>query len=120
MAPVILMDEEDSGREREGAIINYFERAFHILNAYQEGQKPKHHKMSLRAMELALGFHLAAGSDNAAELARKCGVTKAAANKCLNGFMSALALEPLPSQRKDKARQNMSVARRKQLGKGVR
>jgi hypothetical protein len=113
--PAILMDEEDVRRERDERIINYFERAFHILNAYQERQRPEKHKMSLLAMQFALGFHLAAGKDNIAALARACGVSRAAMTKCVNGFIKQLALQPLHCQRDEEARRNMSEARKQQL-----
>jgi hypothetical protein len=112
---ICLMDEDDARRQRE-RIVNFFERAFHILNAYQAHQESeKALRMSLRAMELALGFHLAAGADGPAELARQCGVSKQALDKCLNHFLEQLELEPLPFQRKAAARENMAAARHRQI-----
>lgn len=108
--------EDDARREREERIVNFFERAFHILNAYQSHQQtPKELRMSLAAMELALGFHLAAGADGPAELARRVGVSKQALGKCLNHFIEQLQLEPLPFQRDREARGNMAEARRRQV-----
>lgn len=110
------MDETDERVERDEKIIGFFERAFHILNAYQSHQGTvKQMHMSSRAMQLALGFHLAAGADGPAELARQCGVSKQALGKCLNHFLAQLRLEPLPFQRNGEARKNMADARMKQL-----
>lgn len=110
--------EDVERRERDEAIVNWFERAFHVLNAYQTHQTSANQlRMSLRAMELALGFHLAAGADGPAELAKRCRVSKQALGKCLNHFIEQLALEPLPCQRKAQARDNMRRARLNQITK---
>jgi hypothetical protein len=106
-------------QERDTRIVSWFENVFHILNAYQSHSRcrnnPKQLRMSLRAMELALGFQLAAGADGPAKAARLCGVSKQAFGKCLNHFMEQLSLEPLPFQRKAEARDRMSEARRMQI-----
>jgi hypothetical protein len=103
--------------ERDRRIIDFFERCFHILNAYQSHQQndAKALLMSVRTMELAIGFHLAAGAEGPAELARKCGVSKQTLGKCLNHFLEQLRLEPLPFQRNEEARKNMTKARKEQL-----
>ena len=51
--PIVDVEAEER-RERDEAIINYFERAAHILNAYQSHQSTaKELRMSTRAMWLA-------------------------------------------------------------------
>lgn len=111
----IPIDDPDR-QERDEAIVNWFENVFHILNAYQSHQRSaKQLRMSTRAMELALGFRLAAGADGPAQLGRHCGVGKATLGKCLNHFIEQLKLTPLPFQRRPEARKNMSEARKAQL-----
>jgi hypothetical protein len=112
------MMEGEERRERDERIVNWFERAFHILNAYQSHQaSAKELRMSLLSMQLALGFHLAAGADGPAELARRCGVSRQCLNKCLNHFLEQLNIERLPFQRDEEARENMSAARKEQLAR---
>lgn len=112
------MDAFDDQNERDERIIGFFENAFHILNAYQSHQDGERQlRMSCRTMQLALGFHLAAGADGPADLAKKCGVSKQALGKCLNHFIEQLKLSPLPFQRKEDGRQNMAMARKRQLAK---
>lgn len=116
--PETVEIHDSERQERDEKIIGWFENAFHILNAYQAHQSgEKDLRMSLRAMEMALGFQLAAGADGPAELARKCGVSKQALGKCLNHFMAQLKLQPLAFQRKEEARLNMAEARREQVQK---
>ena len=107
-------------RERDEKILNFFENAFHILNNYQNHPRCRcsanHLRASLCAMELALGFNLAAGGDCIAQLARKNNVSRATMTKCVNYFIAQLKLNPLPGQRSDEARENMSAARKKQIG----
>lgn len=103
-------------RERDRMIVDFFERANHILAAYQSHQKTATElRMSFRCMMLALGFYLVAGSESPGDLARKCGVSKACLDKCLNHFILQLRLGPLPGQRKNEARDAMSAARKSQL-----
>jgi hypothetical protein len=111
------MNTDPDIQEQFERIISFFENTQHILNAYQSHQSGERNlRMSTRAMQLALGFYLAAGADGPAELARKCGVDKQTLGKCLNHFVAQLSLEPLPFQRKSDARANMADARRKQVG----
>ena len=106
----------DEINERDWQIIDYFGRACHILNAYQAHQSSaKELRMSSRAMQLALGFTLAAAANGPTELAKKCGFSKATVGKCVNYFIAQLALEPLPGQRKEEGRKNMARARKAQL-----
>ena len=108
--------EADERVERDEAIIHYFERAMHILAAYQSRQRTaKQLRMSARAMYLALGFKLVAGAQSPAELARKCGFDKWTVTKCVNEFIDKLKLEPLPGQRDKEARKKMEEARKRQL-----
>jgi len=102
----------------------FFSKAFHVLIAYQDSQtEAQFIRMSTRAMALALGFKLAAGADNATELARVLGLDhllcsqgKATVHKCVEQFVSErLKLPPLPGQRAAAARANMSQSRQKQL-----
>lgn len=111
------LEQVDVERQaRDWEIIHYFEFALNVLNAYQAHQQTAHEfKMSLRVMELALGFDSCAGADGPAELARKLGCDKQAVNKCLNNFNAQLKLSPLPGQRAWAARKNMSKARKNQL-----
>ena len=110
--PVEVLDRQ----ERDRQVVDWFERAMHILRAYQSHQsKACELQMSFRCMMLALGFSLVAGADGPAELARKCKVTKACLDKCLNHFIAQLQLDPLPGQRKKEAREAMSAARKSQL-----
>jgi hypothetical protein len=117
--PITSCEADEDRIERDEQIVNWFENVFHILNAYQSHARckssAKQMKMSLRAMELALGFHLAAGASAPAEVARACGVSKQAFGKCLNHFIEQLKLSPLPFQRKQEARENMASARKLQL-----
>lgn len=108
---------EDAARKRrDEEIITFFENGFHILNAYQSRQKTaKQILTSLRAFQFALGFHLVAGADGLADLARQCGVSKQAMGKCVNHFISQLKLSPLASQRNQQARDNMARARKEQV-----
>ena len=113
--PIVDLEAEER-RERDEAIINYFERAAHILNAYQSHQSTaKELRMSTRAMWLALGWNIAAGADGPAQLARSCRCSKQTLGKCLNNFIAQLRLEPLPFQRKAGARAAMSQARKAQI-----
>jgi hypothetical protein len=108
--------EDLERRERDEKIVNYFEDGFHILNAYQSHQKTaKQLRMSLKAFQLAMGFHLAAGADGPAALARQCGVDKQTLGKCLNHFIELLKLTPLGCQRNQEARKHMSTARKEQV-----
>lgn len=110
--------EDLERQERDERIVNWFENVFHILNAYQAHQKTaKQLRMSLRAMQLALGFHLAAGADNPAMLAKSCQVGKWTLGKCLEHFEDQLKLAPLLCQRSQEARKNMSTARKEQVEK---
>lgn len=103
-------------RERDERIVGWFENVFHIILAYQAHQQTAKEKtMSIRAMALALGFHLAAGAEGPAELAKRCGVSKQTLGKCLNHFIAQLKLSPLPFQRKADARKNMAEARKRQV-----
>lgn len=115
--PIPLEDEHAVElRESRERIVMWFERVFHILNAYQSHQESAVElRMSNRVMQYALGFTLAAGADKLTTLARQVGVSKASANKCLLHFESQLRLEPLPGQRKDEGRQNMAKARKAQV-----
>jgi hypothetical protein len=102
--------------ERDCEMLEWFERVWHILNAYQLRQRGERQlRMSTRAMQLALGFRLAAGADGPAALARNCGVTKQAMNNCLRHFIEQLQLTPLPGQRRAEARKHMAEARLNQL-----
>ena len=111
-------------QERDEKILNFFENAFHILNTHQNHPRCRgsanHLRASLCAMELALGFNLAAGGDCIAQLARKNNVSRATMTKCVNYFIAQLKLNPLPGQRSDEARENMATARRAQVGADIR
>ena len=111
-------------RERDEKILNFFENAFQILNNYQNHPRCRnsanHLRMTLCAMELALGFNLAAGGDCIAEIAQKYNVSRATMTKCVNYFIAQLKLIPLPGQRSDEARENMATARRAQVGADIR
>ena len=114
--PADIADLDRQGRDR--IMVGWFEDVFCILNAYQSHQiGSRQLRMSLLTMQLALGFHLAAGADGPSELARKCNVSKQTLTKCLNHFISQLRLTPLPGQRSDAARKNMAEARLLQLTK---
>lgn len=107
--------------EDRSRILEWFERALHILNAYQSHQSGEHNlRMSAKCWQLALGYHLPAGAQGPAELARQCGVSKQAAGKCLNHFIEQLKLSPLPGQRKQEARENMAEARRQQVRAAIK
>lgn len=122
-------------REHDRKVVGFIENVLHILNAYQHHQTSeramlnpavKRLRMSTRAMALALGYPLAAGLEPAdeakkrphpgpAELAKKCGMSKATVTKCLNHFIRQLRLGKLPGQRDESARKNMADARRRQV-----
>ena len=119
-AQEIVASETIERQERDEKILNFFENAFHILNTHQNHPRCRgsanHLRASLCAMELALGFNLAAGGDCIAELAQKNNMSRAMMTKCVNYFIAKLKLNPLPGQRSDGARENMSAARKKQIG----
>lgn len=105
-------DAVDAARQVESRARN----AFHLLIAYQANQKSVGDmQMSTRAMALELGYYTAAGADNVAELARKCGLKKQTVNKCAANFQSKLGLPPRPNQRDEPARKTMSRQRKNQL-----
>lgn len=103
-------------RDRLDVVFNFFERATHVLNAYQSRQKgARELRMSTMAWTLALGFKISAGAGDSSELAKKIGMSKQAVNKCLNHFLAQLKLPPLAGQRNTEARAHMSAARIAQL-----
>lgn len=109
-------DDADRQEDRE-RVIQFFETAIHILNAYQAHQEGEAAlRMSFRCWVLALGFRTAAGAEGPSELARACGFGKQTVGKCLNHFIAQLRLAPLPGQRSEDGRKNMAGARRVQVG----
>jgi len=115
-------------------------QAWHLLVAYQAGQKPKQVRstngvltrsdmavqikaaydvaaMSTRAMALELGYYTAAGTDNVAELAKLTGLGKQTVNKCAMTFQRKLGFPPRPGQRTAAARRHMTEAVEKRLRK---
>src|SRR5579872_6630024 len=114
--PVCMNPSEDDQRERDERIIGWFENSCHILKAFQSHQRGEAAlRMSLDAWLAALGFFLVAGGEGPTELAKRNGVSKQCFGKALNHFIEQLRLEPLPFQRKEEARENMSKARKSQL-----
>ena len=99
------------------------------LVAYQDRQRDADHlpagtmiRMSTRCAALALNFRDIAGAKDSTELAQKMGLQrlaggsgKATVNKCLKYFQKVLRLLPIPGQRGETARVNMSNARKGQL-----
>jgi len=90
--------------------------AWHALVHYQQSQAvPADLRMSTRIMALHLGYVLAAGADNVAEVARLAHSYKETANKCALVFGQKVPLPKRPGQRDDNARKNQSEARKRQL-----
>ena len=113
---------ESAWSEREAdrlATINWFENPWHILNAYLSHPRvrsnPRSILSAIRAMELALGYTLAAGGEGPSECARLSGVSKAAFGATVNHFITQLRLSKLPGQRDDHARAAMATARKAQV-----
>jgi hypothetical protein len=112
--PIAIVERQERDRE----MLDWFTNAIHILDSYQAGQRTrKQLRMSLRTWALALGMFTVADANGPAELARKCGVSKACLDKALNHFTKQLRLDPLPGQRCAAARNHMAAARKRQLSK---
>lgn len=118
MFPEDTSDEltEELAQSRE-TMFEWFRNALHHLNAYQIHQGPDAAglRMSFKAMALALGFNDVARANSISELADNCGEDKQTVSKAVNHFLQVLKLTPLPSQRGQEARENMSKARKRQL-----
>lgn len=106
-----------AGIEAVRRAFELIERGFDVLISYQSSQKTAHEvRMSTRIMALALDFSLAAGAKDPTEIARQCGLTKAAGQKCFDLFNSEKLKLPLRAgQRGAQARANMSAKRNEQL-----
>ena len=93
-----------------------FHEGLSVLCEYQARQKTANEmRMSLACFCLALGFTRLAGASSAAEIGRLHDLEKQTSNKCLNVFLDRIKLERLPSQRDERARENMTRARIQQL-----
>lgn len=91
-------------------------QAWHALVHYQKSQSVAADlRMSTRIMALHLGYVLAAGADNVADVARAALSYKETANKCALVFAQKVPLPKRPGQRDDTARKNQSEARKRQL-----
>lgn len=113
-----IAEENDPDIVAAQRTIQFIEDAMHILNSYQinQGLDASGLRMSFRCMMLVLGFNLVADADGLSELAQKTGNTKQAVGKCANQFLSQLKLTPMLSQRDEESRENMSKARKEQVG----
>jgi hypothetical protein len=113
----LVMDEGDAvlHAKRDGALatMEFFWRGLRLLAQY-EGNR----EMALDCFILAHGKGEFIGIYSAVEIAIKHfqdPAKKAAATKCIKLFQDCLNIPPMPGQRDEKGRAQMSKARGKQL-----
>lgn len=104
------------GLDEAVKVKDFFRDAMKMLVSVQSRQHGASEiRMSTLALCMALGFDLVAGASSSAELGRKCGLSRAVVNNCLNELLRNLKMESLPNQRDDEARKNMVNSRIKNL-----
>jgi hypothetical protein len=114
----VVMDEEDAARQEFHRaalkrIDEFFLRGLRMLVI----QKKIKRCLSFDCFIFAIGQGEMIGAQTAVEIARRYGVTKAAATECVDDFRQALKIEMMPGQRDSDGRKKMAQAKKDQLHK---